>query len=104
MPTTPNNMIVPPAGDPVAQDGIPTMGRRQPAWRARLNADALWKQLTWHNMTQNELARRAGISSGYLSQLISGTRFPSAEVRARLQKELGVTRFEDLFLLERTDT
>ena len=101
MPTVPSSIIAPPAGDPVAQDGAPAMGRRQPAWRARLNPDALWKQLTRHSMTQNELARRAKISSGYISQLISGTRFPSAEVRASLQKELGVTRFEDLFLLER---
>ena len=102
MPTVPSNMIAPPAGDPEAQDAVPTMGRRQPAWRARLNPDALWKQLTLLNMTQNELARRAKISSGYLSQLISGTRFPSARVRKRLQKQLGVTRFEDLFLLEWT--
>ena len=64
MPTVPSNMIAPPAGDPVAQDAVPTMGRRQPAWRARLNPDALWKQLTRRNMTQNELARRAKISSG----------------------------------------
>ena len=104
MPTVPSNMIAPPAGDPEAQDAVPTMGRRQPAWRARLKPDALWKQLTLLNMTQNELARRAKISSGYLSQLISGTRFPSAEVRASLQEELGVTQFEDLFVLERTDT
>ena len=49
-----------------------------------------------------ELARRTHISSGYLSQLISGTRFPSAAVRTSLQEELGVTQFEDLFLLEKT--
>ena len=78
------------------------MSRRQPAWRARLNPDALWKQLTRRNMAQNELAHLAHISPGYLSQLISGTRFPSAAVRTSLQEELGVAQFEDLFLLERT--
>lgn len=78
------------------------MNRRQPEWRARVNPDALWKQLIRCNMAQKELARRAKISSGYLSQLISGTRFPSARVMKRLQKALGVTQFEDLFVLERT--
>ena len=78
------------------------MSRRQPGWRARLKPNALWKQLTLRNMAQNELARRTHISSGYLSQLISGTRFPSAAVRTSLQEELGVTQFEDLFLLEKT--
>ena len=80
------------------------MSRRQPEWRARVNPDALWKQLIRCNMSQKELARDAKISTGYLSQLISGTRFPSARVRKLLQKALGVTQFEDLFLLERTDT
>ena len=78
------------------------MSRRQPEWRARVNPDALWKQLIRCNMPQKELARRAKISKGYLSQIISGTRFPSARVRKLLQKALGVTQFEDLFLLERT--
>ena len=51
-------------------------------------------------MTQNELARLVGTSSGYLSQLMSGTRCPSADMRKRLIEALGVTRFEDLFILE----
>ena len=51
-------------------------------------------------MTQNELATRVGTSSGYLSQLMSGTRCPSAEMRKHLMEAQGVTRFEDLFILE----
>ena len=43
---------------------------------------------------------RAGISSGYLSQLMSGTRCPSAEVRRKLMEVLGVAGFDDLFILE----
>ena len=76
------------------------MKRRQPSSRVRLNPDRVWEFLNRLNMTQNELARQASISSGYLSQLMTGTRRPSAELRRRLMKALGVTRFEDLFILE----
>ncbi len=76
------------------------MKRRQPSSRVRLNPDRVWELLNRLNMTQYELARLAGISSGYLSQLMTGTRRPSAELRRRLMEALGVTRFEDLFILE----
>jgi len=66
----------------------------------KLNPDRVWEFLNRLNMSQNELARLAGISSGYLSQLMSGTRCPSAELRRRLMKALGVTDFDDLFILE----
>ena len=76
------------------------MKRRQPACRVKLNPNAVWELLNRLNMTQNGLATLAGISSGYLSQLMTGTRCPSAETRKRLQGVLGVTRFDDLFILE----
>ena len=76
------------------------MRRRQPASRVRLKPEAVWSYLNRLNMSQNELARRVGISSGYLSQLMSGTRCPSATVRVRLMEALGVTDFDALFLLE----
>ena len=74
--------------------------RRQPSSRVKLNPHAVWELLNRLNMTQNELATRVGTSSGYLSQMMSGTRCPSAEMRKRLMEALGVTRFEDLFVLE----
>src|SRR5688572_26663382 len=43
------------------------------------------------NLPQNELARTAGISSGYMSQLLSGTRLVGPRVRARL---IAATRLE----------
>ena len=52
------------------------------------------------NKTQNELAAMVGITSGYLSQLMTGTRSPSVEVRKGLQEVLDVPDFEDLFILE----
>ncbi len=76
------------------------MTRRQPSSKVRLNPDRVWELLNRLNMSQNELAQLAGTSSGYLSQLMSGTRRPSAQLRKRLMEALGVTRFEDLFILE----
>ena len=76
------------------------MKRRQPSSRVRLNPDKVWNLLNRLNMSQNELARLAGTSSGYLSQLMSGTRRPSPRLRRRLMEALGVTCFEDLFILE----
>ena len=69
----------------------------------KLRPDRVWELLNRLNITQNELACKAGISSGYLSQLMSGTRCPSAEVRRNLMEVLGITEFDDLFVLERVD-
>ncbi|MYC06786.1 MAG: helix-turn-helix transcriptional regulator [Chloroflexi bacterium] len=76
------------------------MKRRQPSSRVKLRPDRVWELLNRLNMTQNELACLAGISSGYLSQLMSGTRCPSAEVRRKLMEVLRITSFDDLFILE----
>ena len=76
------------------------MKRRQPASRVKLDPQKVWGLLNRLNMTQNELARLVGTSSSYLSQLMSGTRCPSAAFRKRLMDALSVTRFDDLFYLE----
>ena len=76
------------------------MRRRQPATRVKLNALAVWEHLSRLNMMQSELARAAGITSGYLSLLMNGKRCPSPRVRRRLQEALGVTDFDELFILE----
>ena len=76
------------------------MKRRQPSSRVKLNSHAVWELLNRRNMTQNELARLLDTSSGYLSQLISGTRRPSAAFRKKLMEALGVTDFDVLFILE----
>ncbi len=76
------------------------MKRRQPACRVKLNPQVVWERLNRLNITQNRLAAMLGITSGYLSQLMTGTRSPSAEVRKRLQEVLEVPNFDDLFILE----
>ena len=49
---------------------------------------ALWDRMEAHQVSQNEVARRAGISSGHLSQIMNGQRNPSGEVLAKLHEVL----------------
>ena len=76
------------------------MSGRHPRRRILLNAQALWKRLELLNMTQNELARLAGVTSGYVSLLVGGRRCPSPELRRRFMEILGVTDFHELFIVE----
>ena len=78
------------------------MKRRKPPFRARLDQDKAWERLNLLNISQNELARRIGRSQGFVSELFNGGRCASAETRRRLMAVLGVARFEDLFILEKT--
>ena len=45
---------------------------------------ALWDRMDAHGYSQNEVARRAGISSAHLSLIMSGQRTPSGEVLKKL--------------------
>ncbi len=77
------------------------MKQKRIFYRVRLRAEEVWELLNRLNLTQNELARRIGRSSGYLSQLINGERCPSPETRRRLMQVLGVSDFDDLFVMEK---
>jgi transcriptional regulator with XRE-family HTH domain len=79
------------------------MKRKRIAPRVKLNRDAVWDLLDELNMSQNELARLCGLSSGYFSQLMSGVKSPSPRVRRKMQKVLGVTDFDRLFIIEWPD-
>jgi transcriptional regulator with XRE-family HTH domain len=46
------------------------------------------------------LAIRTGISSGYISQIMCGTRNPSPVVRQKLQDILQPLTFDDIFIIE----
>ena len=53
------------------------MRRQRPARpRVKLNRDAVWALLDELGISQNELARRCGLSPGYLSLLMAGKRSP----------------------------
>ena len=79
------------------------MKQKRIFYRVRLRAEEVWELQNRLNLTQNELARRIGRSSGYLSQLINGERCPSAETRRRLMQVLGVSDFDDLFVMEKVN-
>ena len=58
--------------------------RIEPAPIPSVDCRALWDRMEAHGYSQNEVARLAGISSGYLSQVMNGQRNPSGEVLAKL--------------------
>ena len=79
------------------------MSGKRPRLRVMLNADAVWQLLNRLHMSQNDLAHLAGVTSGYLSLLMNGKRRPSPDARRRLMETLGITRFDDLFIVVRAD-
>lgn len=48
-----------------------------------LRNEEIEKILDRENISQNHLARMLGISSGYMSQIMHGSRYPSARLRKR---------------------
>ena len=51
-----------------------------PAQPACIDREAVWDRMNAHGFSQNEVARRAGISSAHLSQIMNGKSSPSAGV------------------------
>ena len=51
-----------------------------PAQPACIDREAMWDRMDAHGFSQNEVARRAGISSAHLSQIMNGKSSPSAGV------------------------
>jgi len=51
------------------------------------------------SMSQNCFAGRVGITSGYMSQLMSGFRHPSPKLRVRILKRLKMdeSKFDEIF-------
>jgi transcriptional regulator with XRE-family HTH domain len=73
-------------------------GRRY-AGKVMLRADAVWERLNRLNMSQNDLARLLGVSTGHLSRLINGRRCPSPKMRKLLMETLECSEFDDLFVV-----
>ena len=55
---------------------------------AEIDPNALWERMDAHGWSQNETARRAGISTGMLSQVMNGKRNASGNVLRRLHDVL----------------
>ena len=71
--------------------------------KVKINKVVVEKEVARRNLSLNRLAIKAGISSGYISQLISGERYPSPQLREKLQKALQPLTFDDIFILEEID-
>ena len=103
-PTVPSNMIAPPAGDTVAQDGRPHDGPQA----ARVAGEAQPPTRCGSSSPAQHDPERAGAPR----QNLVGLPLPTHQRNAlslgggegESAEELCVTQFEDLFLLERTDT
>ena len=59
-----------------------------PAQPACIDREAVWERMNVHGISQNEAARRAGLSSAYLSQIMSGKSNPSPGVLKKLHEVL----------------
>ena len=61
-----------------------------------VDPQALWDRMEAHGISQNEVARRAGISVSYLSQIMNGQRTPSGPVLRRLHDVLFAPTTQEL--------
>ena len=80
------------------------MNARRPSSRDLLNPEAVWRRLDRLKISQNQLAHRCGLSSGYMSQLVCGKRSPSSQVQKRIRKALGKPDLDDLFIARPIDS
>jgi len=67
--------------------------------KVKLNSETIRRILARKNKSQNWLADRIGTSSGYMSQLMNGSRHPSPKMREVILKNLKDYEFDDLFFL-----
>ena len=77
-----------PAVQARVEEALDAPARIEPAQPRSVDPRALWDRMEAHDISQNETARLAGISSGYLSQVMNGQRTPSGEVLAKLHDVL----------------
>ena len=56
----------------------------EPAKLAGVDRKAVWDRMEAHGLSQNEVARRAGVSPAHLSNIMSGRTTPSPKVMRRL--------------------
>ena len=71
--------------------------------KVALKSKEIKKILIRKNKSQNWLAHRLEVSTGYMSQLIDGSRNPSPKLRERIMNHLPEHKFDDLFAIKETD-
>ncbi|MGH1364217.1 MAG: helix-turn-helix domain-containing protein [Calditrichia bacterium] len=67
--------------------------------KVQLKAENIRELMARKNLSQNGLAIKLNTSSGYISQLLNGIRYPSPEMRKKFQMVFKDADFDDLFLL-----
>jgi len=65
--------------------------------KVKVRESDIERLLAKRNLSHNAFAERLGISSGYMSQLMRGSRYPSAELRAKILRSLRNVTFDDIF-------
>lgn len=70
--------------------------------KVAIRHNKIQKILAKKNMSQNCFAMRLGVSSGYMSQLMSGVRNPSPDLRVKILAELKMDEsgFDEVFELK----
>jgi len=68
--------------------------------KAMLKGKKVRRILMKKNKSQNWLAQKLGISSGYIAQLLNGDRNPSPEVRQLFLDFFDECEFDDLFSIK----
>ena len=68
--------------------------------KVMLNSKAVRQVLARKNKSQNWLAQRLGISSGFMAQLLASERCPSPNLRERILANFKEQRFDDLFTIK----
>lgn len=67
-----------------------------------LKSKEVKKRLARKNMSQNGFAKKLGITSGYMSQLMCGIRHPSPKLRQSISDYFGC-EFDDIFSMDGSD-
>ena len=69
--------------------------------KVRVKAEKIRKILAERNISQNMLAIYIGTTSGYLSQMVTGKRNPSPNMREKILKALRGYQFNDIFEIKK---
>jgi transcriptional regulator with XRE-family HTH domain len=67
--------------------------------KTMLNCAFVERILTKRNISQNSLAKRLRISSGYMSLIMNGDRYVSAKIRRRICRYFRRYDFSDIFII-----
>lgn len=65
--------------------------------KVKVKTNNIERLLARRNLSHNAFAERLGISGGYMSQLVRGERYPSAELRGRILRTLRNVTFDEVF-------